>query len=87
MLAISLMKEIFVARNAFAAYLIISDVRTSVTITGTSSGAYSSRITRSASGSAVPITTRSGLRKSATADPSRKNSGLLTTLTGWLAFA
>ncbi len=39
MFAISLMNEIFVARNAFDAYLIISDVRTSVTTTGASSGA------------------------------------------------
>ena len=39
MFAISLMNEIFVARNAFAAYLIISDVRTSVTTSGASNGA------------------------------------------------
>ena len=35
----------------------------------------------------MPITTRSGLRKSAIAEPSRRNSGLLTTLMGWSARA
>ncbi len=38
MLAISLMKEIFVARKALDAYLIISAVRRSVTMMGARSG-------------------------------------------------
>ncbi len=41
--AISLTNEIFAARNALAVYLIISAVRTSVTMIGAPSGAYRSR--------------------------------------------
>ena len=73
------MKLIFVARNALLAYLISSAVATFVTTNGTSirfSGLYRSRRIAIACGSSAPITTRSGRRKSSTALPSRRNSGL-----------
>jgi hypothetical protein len=78
--AISLMKEILVARKAFEASLIISALGTSVRTIGPPSGAYSAS-TRSAKPfepSSAPTTTRSGCMKSATADPSFRNSGLET---------
>src|SRR5258706_1796771 len=74
---ISLMKLIFVARNALLAYLISSAVATFVTTNGTSirfSGLYRSRRIAIASGSSAPITTRAGRRKSSTPLPSRRNS-------------
>ncbi len=37
----------------------------------------------SARGSRQPMTTRSGRMKSSIAEPSRRNSGLLTTAKGW----
>jgi len=77
--AISLIKEILVAKKAFEAYLIISAVRISVTNIGTRSGAYNSATRSQASVSLEPKTIRSGCIKSATADPSRRNSGLDTT--------
>ena len=81
MLAISLMKLILVARNAFEAYLIISAVRMSVLMIGGSGcrSRYRPATRSMASGSVPPSTTRSGWRKSSTAEPSRRNSGLLTT--------
>src|SRR6266567_3289913 len=45
-LAISLMNEIFVAKNAFAASLIISALETSVRTSGAPSGAYSEQKAR-----------------------------------------
>ena len=79
--AISLMNEIFVARNAFEAYLIISAVRTSVIWIGTSSGSYSSATRCAASASVEPSTTRAGRMKLITAEPSWRNSGFETTAT------
>ena len=81
MFAISFTNEMRVAKKAFAVYLIISAVRTSVTIIGASSGAYTSRITSAACSSETPRTIRSGAMKSAMALPSRRNSGLETTRT------
>ena len=46
-------------------------------------GAYSSTMIARAFASLVPTTTRSGFRKSSTAVPSFRNSGLETTATGW----
>src|SRR5918999_858556 len=65
--AISLMNEIFVARKAFEASLIISALATSVVTTGASSGAYraATRSAYSCEPSSAPTTTRSGFRKSA----------------------
>src|SRR6266516_2115537 len=76
--AISLMKVILVARKALDAYLMSSAERRPVKRIGVSlmnSGRYSSRITRRARSSSVPITMRSGRLKSSIAAPSRKNSG------------
>ena len=78
--AISLMNEIFVARKAFEASLIISALATSVRTIGAPSGSYSAA-TRSASdseSSSAPTTTRSGCMKSSTAVPSFRNSGFET---------
>ena len=74
-LAISLMNEIFVARNALAASLIISALAMSVRTSGAPSGAYSSTTASPAQSPTSPTTTRSGLRKSSSADPSLRNSG------------
>ena len=49
------MNEIFVAKNAFVVYLIISLVRPSVTTNGASSGAYKSHINVSSCWLLVPI--------------------------------
>src|SRR5215831_5405517 len=80
--AISLMKVIFVARNALDAYLMSSAERRSVKRIGVSlmkSGRYTSRMTRRARSSSVPTTMRSGCLKSSIAAPSRRNSGFDTT--------
>src|SRR3954452_14005102 len=79
--AIALMKLNFVARNALAAYLIVSADAGSVMITGALILSYSDDTFSAAAWSSQPITTRSGFRKSCTADPSRRNSGFDTTLT------
>ncbi len=73
--AISLMNEIFVAKNAFAASLIISALATSVRTIGAPSGPYSSQTASPAQSPSSPTTTRSGLRKSSRAEPSLRNSG------------
>ena len=65
--AIALMNEIFVARNAFDAYLIISADAGSVTSIGASTVAYSALTRTALSGSSHPMTMRFGLRKSWTA--------------------
>ena len=69
-----------VARNAFDAYLIVSDVVASVTISGARVDENSSPTLAAARASSAPTTIRSGLRLSSTAVPSRRNSGLETTL-------
>ena len=79
MLAISLMKEIRVARNALDAYFIISAVRKSVTIIGARSGKCNWATRSAASASSDPSTVRCGFMKSCSALPSRKNSGQETT--------
>jgi hypothetical protein len=79
------MNEIFVASIAFAAYLLISALRASMTRIGLpvrTNGSYSSCKASSAARSSPPRTTRSGFMKSSTAAPSFKNSGLETTAKG-----
>ena len=76
--AIALMKEILVARNAFAATFTSSAVAGSVTRNGTPAArgsAYTSRSLASARSDHTPATIRSGRSVSATACPSRRNSG------------
>ena len=63
------------------AYLIVSDVVVSVTISGAPVAEKSSPTLAAAAGSSAPTTMRSGLRLSCTAVPSRRNSGLDTTRT------
>src|SRR5918997_5806906 len=80
-LAMALTKLTLVARKALQAYLIVSAVAGSVTMTGAATS-WNRAVTRPAvAWSSVPITMRSGLRKSLTADPSRRNSGFDTTVT------
>src|SRR5688500_16407803 len=79
--ATALMKEIFVARKALAAYLIVSADAGSVTITGAVIPRYSAETRTAADWSSAPITMRSGWRKSWMAEPSRRNSGFETTAT------
>ena len=85
--AIALMKDTLVARNAFADPLTNSDVARSVTRNGTpapSISAYTSRRTPSAfpgRSRSIPRTNRSGLKVSAIACPSRRNSGFQATST------
>jgi hypothetical protein len=79
------MNEIRVASMAFAAYLVSSADEMSITMSGLpvrTKGAYSSSITRAASGESTPTTTRSGFMKSSTAAPSFRNSGLEQTWKG-----
>ncbi len=81
-LAISFIKVIFVASIAFAAYLVISELRSSITIIGLplrTNGSYRVVILSAAFLLRVPITTLSGFIKSSTAAPSLKNSGFETT--------
>ncbi len=86
------MNEMRVARMEFAAYLHSSALAVSIIMIGAPvrvNGAYSSRIisiARSSLGS-VPTTTRSGFMKSSIAAPCLRNSGLLTTLNGWVVSA
>jgi hypothetical protein len=83
-LAMSLASEIFAARNPLFAYLIISASAIPVSITGGSSarsisGSNTPRSASRARSVPAPRTTLSGLRKSATALPSRRNSGFIPT--------
>ena len=81
-LAISFIKVILVAKNALAAYLVISAERSSIKIIGfpwRTNGAYNRFNISFALSDSVPITTRSGFIKSSTATPSLKNSGFETT--------
>ena len=84
--AISFMKEMRVASMALAAYLVSSADAGSMTRTGLpvrTKGSYSSFMTASTCGSSVPTITRSGFRKSPTAAPSFRNSGLEATENLW----
>ena len=69
-----------VAKNALDAYLIVSDVVASVTMSGAPVEANSSPTAAAACVSSAPTTIRSGCRLSITAVPSRRNSGFETTL-------
>ncbi|MEY3452573.1 MAG: hypothetical protein RL574_311 [Actinomycetota bacterium] len=79
--AIELTKLKRVARKALAACLVSSAVMMSVTITGAPKTAYNSASRRRTAGSVAPIKMRSGLKKSRTALPSRRNSGFDATCT------
>ena len=76
----ALMKLSFVAKKAFEAYLMVSAVVVSVTMSGAPVRAKSSPTRWAAAGSSAPTTMRSGLRLSDTAEPSRRNSGFETTV-------
>ena len=76
MAAMALTKLSLVARNALAAYLIVSADAGSVTMTCACTPSYSAPTAIAAARSSQPTTTRSGRRKSSTAEPSRRNSGL-----------
>ena len=84
--ATSFMNEIRVASIALAAYLHSSALAQSITMIGAPvrvNGRVQLLHQISAPrGSSAPITTRSGFRKSSTAAPCFRNSGLLTTLNG-----
>ena len=76
--AIALIKEIFVARNEFAATFTNSDVGKSARTQGVFSAkllAYISFNLFSAASFVTPTTKRFGCKVSSTAKPSRKNSG------------
>ena len=75
----ALMNESLVARKALAAYLMSSAVAGSVTMNGAGTPRYSEATRMAALWSSLPTTMRSGCRKSWTAVPSRRNSGLDTT--------
>ena len=79
--AIVFTNDNLVAKNAFAAYLMVSADAGSVTTTCAPNDAYNPATATAASRSSAPTTTRSGCRKSSIADPSRKNSGFDTTRT------
>ncbi|MEY3575055.1 MAG: hypothetical protein RLZZ88_198 [Actinomycetota bacterium] len=70
-----------VARKAFAACLVSSAVMMSVTMTGAPKTAYNSASRRRTADSVAPMRIRSGLKKSRTALPSRRNSGFDATCT------
>jgi hypothetical protein len=72
------MKLILVARNAFAASLIISAEATLVRTTGASNPSYNAATRSPEASSSEPITIRSGCMKSSTALPSERNSGFDT---------
>ncbi len=71
-------KLTFAARNALEAYLMVSAVDGLVKITGASNPANNPETRTALSSSGAPITIRLGCRKSCTAEPSRRNSGLET---------
>src|SRR5439155_14095013 len=77
----ALTKLTLVARKALDAYLLVSADAGSVTITGALSAENRAATRPAAAWSSAPITMRSGLRKSCTAEPSRRNSGFDTTRT------
>ena len=79
--ATALANDSLVAKNALAAYFMVSAEAGSVMSTGASTPAYRPATRSATEASAAPTTTRSGLRKSCTADPWRRNSGLETTAT------
>ena len=76
----ALTKLNLVAKKALDAYLIVSDVVASVTMSGAPVGAKSVPTAAAAAVSSAPTTMRSGCMLSRTAVPSRRNSGFDTTL-------
>jgi hypothetical protein len=72
-----LLKDTRSASSPFAVYLIISALRRFVTSFGHENPRYSSPTTCAERASHAPMTIRSGFMKSATADPSRRNSGFM----------
>src|SRR5215210_7268734 len=80
-LATALAKVTLAARKAFDAYLIVSADAGSVTITGARRALNRPATRAAATWSWEPMTMRSGFMLSCTAEPSRRNSGLETTLT------
>ena len=81
------MNEMRVARIEFAAYLESSALAVSIIKIGAPvrvKGPYSSLMISAESRSSAPMTTRSGFMKSSIAAPCFRNSGLLTTLNGWV---
>jgi len=81
------MNEIRVASMALAAYFVSSALAQSIIMMGEPvrvKGSYNSSISACARGSSAPTTTRSGFMKSSIAAPCFRNSGLLTTLKGWV---
>ncbi len=81
------MNEILVASMALAAYFDSSALAQSITMIGAPvrvNGLCSATISSAARSSSAPMTTRSGFMKSSTAAPCFRNSGLLTTLNGWV---
>ncbi len=81
--ATALTKLSLVARKALEAYLMVSAVAASVISSGAWVPANRSPTLAAAAWSSAPTTMRSGCRLSGTAVPSRRNSGLDTTVTSW----
>src|SRR5204862_3046694 len=77
----ALANETLVAKKAFDAYLMVSALAGSVTSNGAWIPSKSAATRPAVVSSSQPMTMRSGWRKSCTAEPSRKNSGLDTTVT------
>src|SRR5437762_816824 len=77
--ATALTNDSLVAKNALLAYLIVSAVAASVIMIGARTPRYNDATLVAADWSSAPMTTRSGFMKSATAEPSRRNSGFDTT--------
>src|SRR5438094_9615188 len=86
-LAMALTNDTFVARKALEAYLMVSADAGSVTITGAWIPSKRAATRPAVAWSSHPMTIRSGCRKSCTAEPSRRNSGLEATLTSSLLSA
>ncbi len=80
--AISLMNVIFIASIALAAYFVSSALSGVITKYGAprrTTGSYNSRIKSAGSECRTPTMILSQCMRSCTAEPSRRNSGLLTT--------
>src|SRR5204862_3477047 len=80
-LASAFTKLTLVARKALDAYLMVSAEAGSVMTSGALRTSNSAATRMAAAWSSAPITMRSGLRQSCTAEPSRRNSGFDTTYT------
>src|SRR5438067_11237364 len=80
-LAMALTQYTLVARKALDAYLMVSADAGSVTLTGAWMPSNRAATRPAVAWSSQPMTMRSGCRKSCTAEPSRRNSGLDATIT------